>query len=95
MPAHIFSIPDIFDYVDKVRPSSRGEFELTDALNVLIGEGSLSAYQLSTWMDVGYPWDMLDANAALMETIQSENRGFIEEGVTLSGPVIVGEGHRS
>lgn len=81
----------IFDYVDKVLPSSRGEFELTDALNALIGEGSLSAYQLSTWMDVGYPWDMLDANAALMETMKSENRGFIEDGVTLSGPVIVGD----
>jgi bifunctional UDP-N-acetylglucosamine pyrophosphorylase/glucosamine-1-phosphate N-acetyltransferase len=82
---------DIFDRMDKVRPSARGELELTDALSGLIEERKLGAYRLPYWMDVGYPWDMLDANATLLEPIPSANAGTIEEGVTIHGSVIIGE----
>jgi bifunctional UDP-N-acetylglucosamine pyrophosphorylase/glucosamine-1-phosphate N-acetyltransferase len=89
--AYLFS-PDIFDSVDKVRPSARGELELTDALTGLIAERKLGAYRLSYWMDVGYPWDMLDANATLLDQIPAGNTGTIEGGVTLHGSVVIGEG---
>ena len=89
--AYLFS-KDIFDRADNVRPSARGELELTDALTGLIAERKLGAYRFSYWMDVGHPWDMLDANATLMDQIPGGNAGTIEEGVTLHGPVIVGEG---
>lgn len=84
--------PEIFDLLDQVRPSPRGELELTDALSVLIAKKRLHAYTLSYWMDVGHPWDMLDANATLMEPLSSVSKGRIEDGVTLQGTVIVGEG---
>jgi UDP-N-acetylglucosamine diphosphorylase/glucosamine-1-phosphate N-acetyltransferase len=89
--AYLFS-PEIFDAVDRVRVSSRGELELTDALFEFIAEKKLSAYKLSYWMDVGNPWDMLDANLTLMGTLPSEINGTVEEGVSLSGVVVVGEG---
>jgi UDP-N-acetylglucosamine diphosphorylase / glucose-1-phosphate thymidylyltransferase / UDP-N-acetylgalactosamine diphosphorylase / glucosamine-1-phosphate N-acetyltransferase / galactosamine-1-phosphate N-acetyltransferase len=89
--AYLFS-SDIFDRVDKVRPSARGELELTDALAGLIAEQSLGAYRLSYWMDVGHPWDMLDANATLLEQVPAGNAGTIEKGVTLHGSVVIGEG---
>jgi bifunctional UDP-N-acetylglucosamine pyrophosphorylase/glucosamine-1-phosphate N-acetyltransferase len=89
--AYLFSL-DILDRVDEVRPSARGELELTDALAGLIAERKLGAYRLPYWMDVGYPWDMLDANATLMDQISSENAGSVEDGVTLQGPVVIGEG---
>jgi len=89
--AYLFS-PDIFDRVEKVRPSARGELELTDALAGLIAERKLGAYRLSYWMDVGHPWDMLDANATLMDRTPAENTGTVEEGVTLRGHVVIGEG---
>jgi UDP-N-acetylglucosamine diphosphorylase/glucosamine-1-phosphate N-acetyltransferase len=89
--AYRFS-PEIFNLIDQVRPSPRGELELTDALSVLIAEKKMHAYHLSYWMDVGYPWDMLDANTTLMETLKPENNGTIEDGVTLKGTVIIGEG---
>ena len=63
--AYLFS-PDIFDAVDRVQTSSRGELELTDALFEYIAEKKLTAHQLSYWMDVGNPWDMLDANLTLL-----------------------------
>ena len=83
---------DIFDLVDQVQASSRGELELTDALGVLISEKKLNAFQLSSWLDVGHPWDMLDANAILMASLCSENHGTVEAGVTLTGAVVIGEG---
>jgi len=89
--AYLFS-PDIFDYVDRVQTSSRGELELTDALLQYIRENKLSAYQLSYWMDVGNPWDMLDANLTLMNNLSSDVQGTLEEGVSVQGSLIVGKG---
>lgn len=89
--AYLFT-PEIFEYIDKVSPSPRGELELTDALSVLIEEKRLQAHALSYWMDVGYPWDMLDANTTLMETITPENKGTVEDGVSLKGAITIGEG---
>ena len=83
--------PGIFDLLDDVGLSSRGELELTDALGVLIEKHRLMAVPLSTWMDIGYPWDLLDANAALLAGISPHNRGTVEEGVHLCGPVVIGQ----
>jgi UDP-N-acetylglucosamine diphosphorylase / glucose-1-phosphate thymidylyltransferase / UDP-N-acetylgalactosamine diphosphorylase / glucosamine-1-phosphate N-acetyltransferase / galactosamine-1-phosphate N-acetyltransferase len=88
--AYLFS-PDIFDLVEKVNPSARGELELTDALSGLIAERKLGAFRLSSWMDVGHPWDMLDVNATLIDLIPAGNAGTIEEGVILHGSVVIGE----
>jgi len=87
-----FFTPEIFERIDRVRPSPRGELELTDALAGIIAERKLRANPLSYWMDVGYPWDMLGANASLMQVLLSENRGSVEDGVTLQGGVQIGEG---
>jgi bifunctional UDP-N-acetylglucosamine pyrophosphorylase/glucosamine-1-phosphate N-acetyltransferase len=89
--AYLFS-PAIFEIVSQVITSSRGELELTDALSVLINDKKLHAYQLLSWMDVGYPWDMLDANAHLLAGLRSENLGTVETGVTLTGAISIGKG---
>jgi len=84
--------PEIFELLAGVGISARGELELTDALGVLIARHELGAVPLSTWMDIGYPWDLLDANAALLGGLASQNEGVFEEGVHLSGTVAIGEG---
>jgi UDP-N-acetylglucosamine diphosphorylase/glucosamine-1-phosphate N-acetyltransferase len=89
--AYLFST-DIFDRVDMVRPSARGELELTDALGGLITERKLGSYRLSYWMDIGHPWDMLDANATLLHQINGGNTGTIEDGVTIHGSVVLNTG---
>jgi len=89
--AYLFSL-EIFDLIDKVRPSPRGELELTDALAELVKGQQLQAHHLSYWMDVGYPWDMLEANSTLMESIEPEKKGKVEAGVTLQNRVAIGEG---
>lgn len=82
----------IFPAVDAVLPSPRGEFELTDALAAYIRKRELKAHHLSYWLDVGHPWDMLDANATLMDQVEMQNNGTVEGGVALNGRVAIGTG---
>lgn len=89
--AYVFG-PEIFDKVDTVLPSSRGELELTDALGDYIRERKLKAHSLSSWMDVGHPWDMLDANAMLLASVGQNNEGTVEKDVYCSGQVSIGKG---
>jgi bifunctional UDP-N-acetylglucosamine pyrophosphorylase/glucosamine-1-phosphate N-acetyltransferase len=83
--------PDIFERIDAVVPSSRGELELTDALGDYIRNKELTAHPLTSWMDVGHPWNMLDANALLLVSIESKNEGEVEKDVNSSGSVIIGK----
>ena len=88
---YLFS-PMIFSALRSVGPSPRGELELTDALADLIREGNLRAHTLSFWLDAGYPWDLLDANAILLDDVEPTTQGTIEEGVSLTGRVSIGAG---
>ena len=83
---------EFFSYIDAVTPSPRGELELTDALADYIRHRKLAARELSYWLDVGHPWDMLDANAALLGQMAESRNGTVEDGVTLKGQVSIGEG---
>jgi UDP-N-acetylglucosamine diphosphorylase/glucosamine-1-phosphate N-acetyltransferase len=84
--------PDIFDLLKAISLSGRGEYELTDALSPYIVQHSLRAHPLSSWLDIGYPWDLLDVNAKMLTSILPEQKGTIEEQVTLHGLVSIGEG---
>lgn len=89
--AYLFET-EIFDILKKVSPSSRGEYELTDALMDYIAEGKLTALNLEVWMDVGYPWDLLTANEKLLNEIKDEREGIIEENVVIRGTLVLGKG---
>jgi len=88
---YLFS-PEIFSALRSVGTSPRGELELTDALAELIREQKLRAHTLSFWLDAGYPWDLLDANAILLEDVEPITKGTIEEGVSLTGRISIGAG---
>jgi len=83
---------DIFPLLADLRPSPRGELELTDALASYIPKGILRAHSLWYWRDVGYPWDLLDANAELLHELTSSCEGIVEDNVILHGPVAIGKG---
>ncbi len=89
--AYLFDL-EIFTILKQVSPSSRGEYELTDALMDYINERKLSAYNLSLWIDVGYPWDMLTANECLMGRLTDQRLGTIEENVVIRGSIILEKG---
>ena len=89
--AYLFD-PEIFDILHSLSLSSRGEYELTDALNGYIADGKLTAFPLSIWIDVGYPWDLLTANEHMLSGISDERLGVIEENVVIRGNVFIGNG---
>lgn len=88
--AYLFDT-NIFELLKKVSPSTRGEYELTDALDEYIAENALSAYRLSLWVDVGYPWDMLTANEYLLSRLKSRIEGTVEDHVFIKGTVVIGK----
>jgi glucose-1-phosphate thymidylyltransferase len=59
--------PAVFDACRSIDQSVRGEYELSDAINVLLREGlTVEAVQLTGWrVDVGYPEDRDEAERRL------------------------------
>jgi len=85
----------IFPAIRKTKRSIRGELELTDAIRILIREGTqVHTQSLGSrkWLGISYPWDMLEANQWILESEKSVKRGTIERGVHLSGSVVLEEG---
>jgi bifunctional UDP-N-acetylglucosamine pyrophosphorylase/glucosamine-1-phosphate N-acetyltransferase len=82
----------IFEILGSIGRSERGEYEITDALSILIREGKVTGYPMALWLDVGYPWDLLEANTMLLSTRAFEREGTIESGAVLDGDVAVGPG---
>lgn len=86
--------PLIFDAIERTKQSARKEYEITDSLQLLIDEGADVGYMTlsENWLDIGRPWDLLDANEYFLSCLQPEVKGEIEPLATLKGSVSVGEG---
>ena len=82
----------IFGALQMAPLSERGEYELTDGLNLLAAEERIRIVELESWMEIGRPWDILTANEALLKDLQSQIQGDVEPGATLKGPVFLGRG---
>ena len=77
---------EIFNFIEP-------ELDLPDVLNQMITQGhTINARETEgTWLDVIYPWDILNLNGAILHQIQASSGGTIEAGVTLKGQVLVGK----
>jgi UDP-N-acetylglucosamine diphosphorylase/glucosamine-1-phosphate N-acetyltransferase len=90
---YVFS-KEIFSEIKQVKASVRGEWELTDALSLLAKNGkSVLAAEISKadWLDIGRPWDLLEANSWALKRMEHAVYGNVEEGAHLVGPVTVAE----
>ena len=85
---------NIFDAIDKIKPSWRDELEITDAIQQLIDDGfNVDSFVVEGWWkDTGKPEDVLDANQLILETIKTDINGTVEDNVKIKGNVIIGEG---
>lgn len=77
---------EVFDFIEP-------ELDLPDVLNKMIAQGNrIRAMETGgTWLDVVYPWDILNLNDAILRQIQASSGGTIEAGVSLKGQVSVGK----
>jgi len=85
--------PDMFVAISQTSKSPRGEYEITDSLQLLIDQGLGVSYQkIDYWLDLSYPWDLLPANELLLTRIEAQNLGEVEENVVMKGVVSIGKG---
>ena len=87
--------PNIFEILEQTPTSPRGEKEITDSLRMIIRDkNSIAAVQISSeeWIDVGRPWNILDANRQSLTLFnKSKIDGQVEDNVHLLGPVVIGK----
>jgi len=58
--------PEIFDKIFKIKKSPRGEYELTDAINLLAKERKVKVIQIQDyWLDFGNPGDIIKVSKFL------------------------------
>ena len=93
-----FLTPKIFDVIDRLKPSSRDELEITDALEMLLNENDNISYSMITdyWKDTGTPDDVLNANRQVLERICNQTYIIdkstnIESGSSVITPSIIGK----
>lgn len=66
---------NVFDYIRQVKPSDRGELEITDVNNIYIDKGQMKWATLQGfWSDAGKPESLFRANAYWAK--KSMNEGF-------------------
>ena len=86
--------PTIFDIIDRLKPSWRNEYEITDALQMLLEEKHKIIYDTVTdyWKDTGTPNDIIHANQVILNNMKPYFEGKKDDSVSISGNVMVGAG---
>mgnify|MGYP006094649643 CR=1 FL=1 len=84
----------IFEIIKKLKPSWRNELEIADALQMLIEEEEKLTFEMITdfWKDTGTPKDIIQANKKILENMKEFQKGVIEDGVIISGKVMIEKG---
>lgn len=80
----------VFDAIDSIKPSARGELEITDTIQWLIDQGAQVRADVVTgdWIDTGRHDDLLTANRIVLESL-ADNRGLgdVDDASQLHGRV--------
>jgi glucose-1-phosphate thymidylyltransferase len=87
--------PPILEAVRAIKPSARGELEITDAIQWLIDHGYVVRPHVieGWWKDTGRLEDMLEANRIILDTLQSRTDGLVIDSEIL-GKVVIDAGAR-
>ena len=97
-----FLTPKIFEIIKQLKPSWRGELEITEALQLLMDNGLQIDHDYVTgwWKDTGTPKDILHANKLILESMTKSNKNdgvfigkncIIDPESKIIGPVIIGD----
>lgn len=83
----------IIELAEKVEPSIRWEYEITDAINKFVELHPLKAIEIKKeFIDVWYPWDILSANKSLLSKLKkSDIKWEIEPWVNIKWNIILEE----
>ena len=85
---------EIFDSVRRIRPSSRNELEITDAIQDLVECGlEVRSHVVDRWWkDTGRLRDMLEANRLVLDMLATRIEGTVAGDLRIEGKVVVEPG---
>jgi len=83
----------VFEAVKNIKPSARGELEISDTHSYLINKGYKVGYNEITgwWKDTGKPSDLLEASQLILSGIKRKIDIDIPNSVEIQGNIIIGE----
>ncbi len=90
-----FFSPAAHDVIATLKPSARGELELTDTIQGLIDRGNPVRLRVMKgwWLDTGRRSDMLAANQTVLKTVAKRDiQGTVDAGSAVHGEVQIGAG---
>ncbi len=84
---------NIFEAVNRIKPSARNELEITDAIQYLIDNKFVVTSHIITgwWKDTGKLDDLLEANRLVLDTIEQKTNGEIVDS-KIEGRVVIDHG---
>ncbi|MGQ9458717.1 MAG: glucose-1-phosphate thymidylyltransferase [Anaerolineae bacterium] len=84
----------IFEAVHAIKPSWRGELEITDAIQWLVDHGcKVYPYiHRGWWIDTGKMEDLLEANRLVLDEIEHVIEGYVDEQSQINGKVTLQKG---
>jgi NDP-sugar pyrophosphorylase family protein len=86
--AYVFQ-PDVFDALDEVAISARGELEVVNVIEHLPARERCRVVEArEAWIPIGYPWNLLEANLYLLDRSTTASPRL--PGVEIRPPVLIG-----
>ncbi|MDI6808153.1 MAG: glucose-1-phosphate thymidylyltransferase [Candidatus Eisenbacteria bacterium] len=84
----------VFKAVNNIKPSWRGELEITDAIQYLIDKKFVVRSHTITgwWKDTGKLEDILEANRIVLMALEPRIEGSVDSKSQVAGNVVIGEG---
>jgi glucose-1-phosphate thymidylyltransferase len=88
--------PAIMKAVNAIKPSKRGELEITDAIQWLVDQGlTVESHLVSGWWkDTGKVEDLLEANRIVLDTMETDIRGMVDAKSRVEFKVVIEKGAR-
>jgi glucose-1-phosphate thymidylyltransferase len=86
--------PTIHEAVRAIQPSPRGELEITDAIQWLLDHGHRVVHEVlqGWWIDTGKKDPLLESNRYILETLEPENHGTVDDASSIEGRVVIQPG---
>jgi len=88
-----FFKPVIFEAIENLKPSGRGELEITEAIQSLLDSGFDVGYCFveGWWKDTGTAEDILESNRLILDDLKKDIKGIVEDEGSIQGRVSIGE----